>query len=107
MKVYHRPDVDYLSIDFLEGTEHRTVFENGIITRYDKKGNVLGVDITDSLHFFMSSELMTLQEACKLLKISESTMRRLVKAKKIKATKPNGKDYCFKKSDLILFKKTA
>jgi excisionase family DNA binding protein len=107
MKVYHRPDVDYLSIDFTDELEHRSVYEKGIITRYNKKGAVIGIDITDSLHFFMSGELLTLQEACHLLKISESTMRRLVRAKKIKGTKPNGKDFRFKKSDLIKFKKSA
>jgi excisionase family DNA binding protein len=46
-------------------------------------------------------------ELVRILGFSESTMRRLIKNKKIKFTKPNGKDYQFKKSDLILFKKAG
>ena len=107
MKIYHRPDLDYLSIDFSDEPEAKTSYKNGIIVRYNKKGNVIGVDITDSLHFFMTDETVDMKQAVKILGISESTMRRLVKNNKIQATKPNGKDFRFKKSDLILFKKAS
>ena len=80
MKVYHDPRVDYLSIDFKDEVEAKSVYKDGIMVRYDKKGNVIGVDITDSLKLFAQSDLMTLQEVCDFLNISESTMRRYIKA---------------------------
>ncbi|MCB0390104.1 MAG: excisionase family DNA-binding protein [Bdellovibrionales bacterium] len=101
MKLTHNPDVDYVSIDFKNEVEAKSVFENGIIIRYDKKGHVIGIDITDSSQFFSGNDLMTLQEACEFLGISESTMRRRIRDGKIKFTKPNGKDYCFKKADIL------
>lgn len=100
MKIYHDADIDYLSIDFTEEVEAKSKYKDGIIVRYDKKGNVIGIDITDSMKIFASSDLMTLQEACAFLGISESTMRRKVKAGKIKFAK-DGKDYRFKKSEVI------
>jgi excisionase family DNA binding protein len=100
MKVYHDPNVDYLSIDFTDEVESRSVYKDGMIVRYNKKGHVIGVDITDSMKLFASSDLMTLQEVCNFLKISESTMRRYIKAGKVKYTK-EGKDYRFKKSDIL------
>ena len=100
MKVYHDSDIDYLSIDFTEEVEAKSEYKDGIIVRYDKKGNVIGLDITDSMKLFASSDLMTLQEACAFLGISESTMRRRIKDGKIKYTK-EGKDYRFKKSEVI------
>ena len=105
MKVYHRPDVDYLSIDFKDESESKSVYENGIILRYNKTGEVIGLDITDSTKFFLSSEKMNMKQACKFLGVSDSTMRRMIKAKKISASKKNkGKDYVFKKSDLVKLK---
>jgi excisionase family DNA binding protein len=100
MKIYHDAEIDHLSIDFLDEVEAKTVYENGIIVRYNKKGNVIGIDITDSIKLFTSSELMTLQEACTFLGISESTMRRRIKEGKVKFSK-KGKDYRFKKVDII------
>ena len=100
MKIHHKPDIDYLSIDFSDEIEARSQYENGIIVRYDKKGNVIGIDITDSMKLFASSDLMTLQEACKFLNISESTMRRKIRAKKIRFTK-EGNNYRFKMSEII------
>lgn len=107
MKVYHRPELDYLSIDFTNEVEAKSVYENGMIVRYNKKGNVIGIDIPDSLHFFLSDELVDLKDAKKILGVSKSTLRRLIKNKKIKFTRPNGKDYGFKKSELINFKKAS
>jgi excisionase family DNA binding protein len=100
MKIHHNSEIDYLSIDFSDEIEARSKYEGGIIVRYDKKGNVIGIDITDSMKLFSSSDLMTLQEACEFLGISESTMRRKIRANKIKFTK-EGKDYRFKKSEII------
>ncbi len=100
MKIYHDIKLDYLSIDFKDEIEAKSEYHEGIIVRYDKKGNIIGIDITDSLKLFASSDLMTLQEACAFLGISESTMRRRVKQGQINFTK-KGKDYRFKKSDLI------
>lgn len=100
MKVYHDSDIDYLSIDFSDQVEAKSEYKDGIIVRYDKKGNVIGLDITDSMKLFASSDLMTLQEACAFLGISESTMRRRIKDGKIKFSK-EGKDYRFKKSEVI------
>lgn len=107
MKIYHRADIDYLSIDFSDEVESRSVFKDGMIVRYDKKGNVIGLDITNSIQFFLTDETVDMQQASKILGLSESTLRRYVKAKKIKYTKPNGKDYRFKKTDLIEFKKAS
>jgi excisionase family DNA binding protein len=100
MKVYHDAEIDHLSFDFFDEVEDKSVYKDGKIIRYDKKGNVIGIDITDSMKLFASSDLMTLQEACEFLGISESTMRRKIKAGKVKFTK-EGKDYRFKKADII------
>ncbi len=100
MKIYHNTEIDYLSIDFTDEIEAKSEFKDGIIIRYNKKGNVIGIDITDSMKLFKSSDLMTLQEACTFLGISESTMRRKIRDGKIKYTK-EGKDYRFKKADII------
>ncbi len=101
MKVTHKPDVDFLSIDFKDSVEAKSVYQDGIIVRYDSKGHVIGIDITDASKFFGGSETMTLQEACEFLGVSESTMRRRIRAGKVKFTKPNGKDFRFKKSDIL------
>ncbi|HXH75862.1 MAG TPA: helix-turn-helix domain-containing protein [Bacteriovoracaceae bacterium] len=100
MKVYHDSEIDYLSIDFTDEVESKSVYKDGIIIRYDRKGHVIGVDITDSMKLFASSDMMTLQEACAFLGISESTMRRKIRDGKIKYAK-EGKNYRFKKSDII------
>lgn len=100
MKIHHDAEIDYLSIDFTDEVESKSVYKDGVIVRYDKKGNVIGIDITDSMKLFASSDLMTLQEACEFLGISESTMRRRIRDGKVKYTK-EGKDYRFKKSEII------
>lgn len=100
MKIHHHAGLDYLSIDFKDEVEAKSEYIDGIIVRYDNKGHVIGIDITDSMKLFSSSDLMTLQEACKFLGISESTMRRRIRAEKIKFVK-HGKDYRFKKPELI------
>ena len=100
MKIYHDAKIDYLSIDFTDEIEAKSEYKDGIIVRYNKKGNVIGIDITDSMKLFASSDLMTLQEACAFLGISESTMRRRIRDGKVKFTK-DGKDYRFKKSEII------
>lgn len=100
MKVYHDSEIDYLSIDFSDEVEAKSEYQDGIIVRYNKKGNVIGIDITDSMKLFSSSDLMTLKEACAFLGISESTMRRKIRDGKVNFTK-EGKDYRFKKSDII------
>lgn len=101
MKVIHRPDIDYLSIDFKDEIESRSYVKNGILIREDKKGNVIGIDILDSSKIFGDKDVITLQEACAILHISESTLRRKIKEGKIKYTKPNGKDFRFKKKDIL------
>jgi excisionase family DNA binding protein len=101
MKVVHRPDIDYLSIEFKEGSESRSYLQNGVHVREDKHGNVLGIDILDSSKVFGSKDTLTLQEACHVLGISEATMRRRIKEGKVKFSKPNGKDYRFKRSDIL------
>jgi|SRR6185312_12716884 len=101
MKIIHRPDIDYLSIEFKEGVESRSYLQDGVIVREDRRGHVLGIDVVDSSKVFGSKETLTLQEACQLLGISEATMRRRIKQGKIKGTKPNGKDYRFKRSDIL------
>ena len=101
MKIIHQPEIDYVSIDFKEGIEAKSYFENGIIVRLDGKGNVIGVDITDSSQFFAGDGEVTLKEACSLLGISESTMRRRIREGKVKFRKPNNKDFRFKKKDVL------
>lgn len=101
MKIYHDRENDYLSIDFKDEVEAKSFLQNGVIVRQDKKGNVIGIDITDSSKLFVQSDTLTLQEACELLDISESTMRRRIREGKVKFTKPNGKDYQFKRSDIL------
>ena len=51
MKVHHDAKIDYLSIDFTDDIEARSVYRDGIIVRYDKNGNVVGIDVTDSMRF--------------------------------------------------------
>ena len=101
MKFTHRPDLDYVSIDFKNEIEAKSVFKDGIIVRLDKRGHVIGIDITDSARFFSGDMTLSLQEACTLLDISESTMRRRVREGKIPFSKPNGKDYVFRKEDIL------
>ncbi len=101
MKIVHRPDIDYVSIDFKTGVEAASRFENGVIVRLDAKGNVLGLDITDSSAFFSGHDEIGLQEACALLGVSESTLRRRIRSRKIPFRKPNGKDYRFKRKDIL------
>lgn len=101
MKIIHRPEIDYLSIEFKEGSESRSYLQGGVIVREDRHGNVLGIDILDSSKVFGNKDTLTLQEACQVLGISEATMRRRIKEGKIKGTKPNGKDYRFKRADIL------
>ncbi len=101
MKIVHNASIDYVSIDFKEGVEAKSYFENGVIVRLDAKGNVLGIDITDSTEFFASDDEIDLKTACKLLGVSESTLRRRIKAGGIKFRKPNGKDFRFKRKDIL------
>ncbi len=101
MKIIHRPEIDYLSIEFREGSESRSYLQDGVIVREDRHGNVLGIDVVNSSKVFSSKETLTLREACQLLGISEATMRRRIKKGEIKGSKPNGKDYRFKRSDIL------
>ena len=102
IKIIHRPEIDYVSIDFKTDIEAKTEFKDGLFVRYNKKNEVIGIDITDSINFFSTgSDNVDLKSACNILGISESTMRRRVKENKIPYTKPNGKDYVFKKSDIL------
>lgn len=100
MKIIHSPEIDYLSIDFKDGVEAKSQYQDGIIVRFDKKGNVLGIDITDSSQFF-AKQMLNMREACDLLGISESTMRRRIREGKVKFSRPNGKDYLFNKADIL------
>ncbi len=101
MKIVHRPDVDFISIDFKDGIEAKSYFENGIVVRLDRRGNVLGLDITDSSEFFSGEEEIDLKQACVLLKVSESTLRRRIKQGLIPYRKKGNKDYRFKRKDLL------
>lgn len=101
MKIVQDKEHNFISIDFKEGIEAKSIYENGIIVRFDKKGSVIGIDITDPLKLLATSDTLTLQEACKLLGVSEATLRRKIKQGKIRYTKPNGKDYRFKRSDIL------
>lgn len=100
-KIRHDPEIDYVSIDFKDGVEAKSYFKEGVIIREDKKGHVIGIDITNSNKFFHSKETISLQAACRILSVSESTLRRKIRSKEIPCTKPNGKDYRFKKSDVL------
>ena len=100
MKVHHDSKSDYLSIDFIDEVEARSVYQDGIIVRYNDQGSVLGLDIVDSLKLFAESDLMTLREACELLRVSESTMRRRIRTGKISFSM-EGKQYRFRKSEIL------
>jgi excisionase family DNA binding protein len=101
MKIVYQPSIDYVSIDFKDGVEAKSYFENGIIVRLDSKGNVIGLDITNSSQFFSAEDELTMKEACALLGISESTMRRRIKEGKVKFRKPNNKDFRFKRKEIL------
>ncbi len=100
MRITHHPEIDFLSIDFKDGIEAKSEYSNGVIVRYDKPGNVLGIDITDSMKLFAKSDLWSLIKACEFLGISPSTMRRRIKSRKIKFLL-KGKTYKFRKADLV------
>ena len=100
MRVHHDATLDYLTIDFAEEIEARSVYQDGIIVRYDESGHVIGIDLTDSMRLFGGSDLMTLREVCDFLGVSESTIRRRIRANKIKHTK-EGNRYRFNRSDII------
>ena len=100
MKIHHDTARDYLSIDFAREVAARSVYEDGIIVRYDKAGHVIGIDITDSMRLFGGSDLLTLREVCDFLGVSESTVRRKIRANKIKHTM-EGNRYRFRKSDVL------
>ena len=71
MKVHHDAGLDYLTIDFTDEIEAKSIYENGIIVRYDKSGNVVGIDITDSMKLFSKSDLSS-REVCDYLGVSGS-----------------------------------
>jgi excisionase family DNA binding protein len=100
MKITHEKEMDYLSIDFEAGIEAKSEYSDGIIVRYNKRGHVLGIDITDSLRLFANSDLLSLNKACQFLGISQSTLRRYIKGGKVKYSM-KGKDYRFRKTDLV------
>jgi len=100
VKIHHDSNIDFLSIDFTDEVEAKSKYVDGIIIRYDKKGHVIGIDITDSMKLFSSTDLLNLQEASKFVGISESTMRRKVRSGQVKFIK-KGKCYQFKKAELI------
>ena len=58
MKIVHNPEIDYISIDFKEGIEAKSILKNGIIARFDQEGHVLGIDITDSSQFFSNKDVL-------------------------------------------------
>ena len=103
MKITHDPEIDYLSINFKEGIEARSYFEKGMIIREDENGNVLGLDITDSSKLLFNETSVGLKEACQILNISESTIRRRIKNGNVKYTK-KGNRYSFKRSALAAIK---
>ena len=100
MKVHHDPARDYLAIDFTDEVEARAVLEDGIIVRYDGSGGVTGIDIVDSTRLFASSDLMTLQDVRRYLNVSESTIRRRIRDKKIRYIK-EGNRYRFRRDDVV------
>ena len=67
MNIHHDSARDYLSIDFADEIEAKSVYEDGIVVRYDKAGHVIGIDITDSMKLFGGSDLLTLREVCDFL----------------------------------------
>jgi excisionase family DNA binding protein len=101
MKIIHKPEIDYVSINFKDEVEAKSYFENGIIVRLNAKGHVIGLDITDSTQFFSGNDDLDMKQACALLGISESTMRRRIREGKIQFTKPNHKDYRFKRKNIL------
>ena len=69
MKVRHDAALDYLTIDFVDEIEAKSIYEDGVIIRYGKSGNVIGIDITDSMALFPKSDLSSLREAVRDLLI--------------------------------------
>ena len=62
MKVRHDAALDYLTMDFADEIEAKSIYEDGVIIRYGKSGNVIGIDITDSMALFPKSNLMSSRE---------------------------------------------
>jgi excisionase family DNA binding protein len=99
MNIYHDKLNDFLSIQFSDGVESKSYFKDGMIVREDKEGHVLGIDITDSSQVFASNKTLSLKEACVLLDISESTLRRRIKRNEIPFIKL-GNRYRFHQSEI-------
>jgi len=100
----HDPSIDYVSFDFKDQIEAKSYFQDGVIIREDEKGNVIGIDITDSSQFFAGENTISLKEACRLIGISESTMRRKVKSGQVPFIKKSDRKYRFKKSEVLKLK---
>ncbi len=96
MRVYHDTDRDFLSVDFVDEIEAESIFQDGIIVRYNKAGHVIGI----AMRLIASGDLMSLQEACEFLGVSESTMRRRIRDNKIEFSK-EGNRYRFRKADVL------
>ena len=45
MKIHHDSRRDWLTIDFAEDLEARSVYNDCMIVRYDKAGHMIGIDI--------------------------------------------------------------
>lgn len=100
MRVHHDAKVDYLCIDFCDAVEAKSVYQDGIIVRYDHQDSVIGVDITDSMKLFGQSHYLNFSEVCDLLRVSESTLRRRIRAGKINFFK-EGNRYRFRRSEIL------
>lgn len=64
MRIHHDASVDYLCIDFNDEVEAKSIYQDGIIVRYDSRGSVVGIDITDSERLFGRSQSLTLNNVC-------------------------------------------
>ena len=74
MKIHHDKARDWLTIDFANEIEARSVCNDGIIVRYDKAGHVIGIDIIDSMKLFGRSDFRTQREVCDFPGDSGTTM---------------------------------
>ena len=83
MKIHQDTSIDHLSIDLRDEVEAKSVYEDGLIIRYDEMGGVIGVDITDSMQFLANSDLLAF--VCESLGESEASLREKIQGQEAAA----------------------
>jgi excisionase family DNA binding protein len=110
MRITYDKDVDALSIDLVDQARSASTKEvaEGINLDFDKKGNLVAIEILDASRFGSAASLaklpatsneLTLAEAAKESGLEPDTLRSLINKKRLPARK-EGRDWKVELSDL-------